>query len=136
MVHVMWLKGKLTTGVIKAPTRDITADIHTKRPIKRTTLQILKNVHYKAEYERETLQLYTSPDSRSSQARSLGSPGSPSCPELPPRRWQTPTRPARTLLLTMAPLGESLELGPFDNPFVMLGMRRTSFERSYKRFIC
>jgi hypothetical protein len=92
--------------------------------------------HRRIEYEREVLQLYKPTQSHSSQASSAGTAGTPGCPELPRRRRQAPRRPAKTLLLSllagMAAFGESLELGPFDNPFALLGMRRTSIEAAMR----
>ena len=47
IVHLMWLKDKITSGVVRrliwTDTRDMTADGHTKGSIKRTALHQLMN---------------------------------------------------------------------------------------------
>ena len=62
IVHLMWLKDKLTEGVIRkliwTDTRDMTVDGHTKGSIKRTALHMLMDGTVRAVYERETLELH------------------------------------------------------------------------------
>ena len=133
----MWLKDKLTTGVIDAliwtDTRDMTAGGHTKGSIKRTALHALMDGNRRIEHEREILRLQKLTPSGSFQAHSSGSAGTPGRPEPPQRRRQAPRRPAKTLLLALlasmaASVQSNIVLGPNDNPFALLGMRRTSVE--------
>ena len=81
----MWLKDKLTTGVIDAliwtDIRDMKADGHAKGSIKRTALHALMEGNRQIQYEREVLRLHN--HSRSYKARSVGAAGTPSCPAPP-----------------------------------------------------
>ena len=137
IVHLMWLKDKVMTGVIDAliwtDTRDMTADGHTKGSIKVTALHALMDGNRRIEHEREILRLHKLTPCCPSQARSSGAAGTPSRTGHPQRRRQAPRRPAKTLLLallaSMATSAKSnIVLGPCDNPFALLGMRRTSIE--------
>ena len=161
IVHLMWLKDKLTTGVLDSliwtDTRDMTADGHTKGSIKRTALHQLMDGKLVILHERETLQLHKPKpvDSNVAQASRAGASGTPAAtaPSRPVARQPASRRPAKAILLALlasmaAGLPQvvlpDLGLGPRDNPFALLGLRRTSvtaamkmensdFERAYRK---